>query len=71
MATTHHMDADAPSVLTVQSKDGTPIAVWRRRWACSFSSRVVVLQGQGHAGLRTAPKMVAAEILRVLQSDVS
>lgn len=34
------------------------------------SSRVVVLQGQGHGGLRAAPKLVAAEVLEFLRSDV-
>jgi pimeloyl-ACP methyl ester carboxylesterase len=34
------------------------------------TSRVVVLQGQGHAGLRTAPDLVAAEVLTFLRSNV-
>jgi len=34
------------------------------------NSRVVVLRGQGHGGLRSAPKLVAAEILKFLQNDV-
>ena len=31
------------------------------------NSRVAVLEGQGHAGLRTAPGLVAAEILKFLR----
>jgi pimeloyl-ACP methyl ester carboxylesterase len=34
------------------------------------TSQVAVLQGQGHGGLRTAPKQVADEILKFVQSDV-
>ena len=34
------------------------------------NSRMVVLQGQAHAGFRTAPKLVAAEVLQFLRSDV-
>lgn len=33
------------------------------------NSRVVVLHGQGHAALRFAPKLVAAEVLTFLRSD--
>jgi pimeloyl-ACP methyl ester carboxylesterase len=33
-------------------------------------SQVVTLPGQGHGGLRSAPKLVAAEILKFLQNDV-
>lgn len=33
------------------------------------TSRVVILQGQGHAGLRTAPKLVAAEVREFLRRD--
>jgi pimeloyl-ACP methyl ester carboxylesterase len=35
------------------------------------TSQVAVLQGQGHGGLRTAPKQVADEILKFVQSDVT
>jgi pimeloyl-ACP methyl ester carboxylesterase len=33
------------------------------------NSRVVVLHRQGHAALRFAPKLVAAEVLKFLRSD--
>jgi pimeloyl-ACP methyl ester carboxylesterase len=39
--------------------------------AVLHSSRLVVLHGHGHGGLRTAPSLVAAEVLRFLRSDAN
>jgi pimeloyl-ACP methyl ester carboxylesterase len=64
-----YRDMDRPTLLLDGELSPPPLrAATAAVHAILSNSRVAILKGQGHAAVRFAPKLVAAEVLKFLQS---